>query len=102
MECLEVHPDKLSKALDREVSEVLDLHLDRPGLEAPYNDPVLLVVTELVRHPDTKSTHCSRIQLIVVKLKSKILPKYEYGYGFHEQFKIPDHFDCLTKLDHEI
>ena len=79
---------------------MLDLHLDRPGLEVADNDPVLPVVTELVRHPNTKSTHCSRIQLIVVKFKSKILPKYEYG--FHKNFKIPDHFDCLTKLNHEI
>ena len=79
---------------------MLDLHLDRPGLEAPYDDPVLPVVTELVRHPDTKSTHCSRIQLIVVKLKSKISPIYKYG--FYQNFNIPDHFDCLTKLDHEI
>ena len=70
MECLEVHPDKLSKALDREVSEVLDLHLDGPSLEAADADPVLQIVAELVRHPNTEPPHCAGIQLVVVKLKS--------------------------------
>ena len=70
MECLEVHPDKLSKALDREVSEVLALHLDGPSLEAADADPVLQIVAELVRHPNAEPPHCAGIQLVVVKLKS--------------------------------
>ena len=49
---------------------MLDLHLDRTGLEAPDVDPVLQIVAELVRHSDAEPTHRSGIQLIVVKLKS--------------------------------
>ena len=49
---------------------MLDLHLDRTGLEAPDVDPVLEVVAELVRHSDDEPSNCSGIKLVVVKLKS--------------------------------
>ena len=61
MKRLKVHPDELPEDLDGEVSEVLDLHLARPGLEGANADPILEVVTKLVRHPHTEPTHCSRV-----------------------------------------
>ena len=102
MECLEVHPDELSKALDREVSEVLDLHLVGPSLETADADPVLQIVAELVRHPNTKPPHCAGIQLVVVQLKSLIKQISRKQYLLVLINSIPDHFDCFTKLDHKI